>query len=293
MNKALASVVIGFGLLLTSAAFAFDFSSHPFYMGEEDNFTPQKAAPQSLPPAPLPAPVPLKADQKPMIAIVIDDMGVDLKRSVRALDLPSSVTMSYLPYSLKIADQVKSAKGKGHEVILHMPMQAENPKEDPGPDHLSVDMSPEQLEKNIAAALSAFQGYDGVNNHMGSRFTAYKPGLDVFMDDLAKRNVFFLDSRTAPQTIAEKVAREHHLPATHRDVFLDHEETDEFAAAALAHTEEFARRTGSVIAIGHPKDVTLAALKKWLPTLEARGFEVVPLSEVVKYRNQVQATAQK
>jgi polysaccharide deacetylase 2 family uncharacterized protein YibQ len=226
--------------------------------------------------------------EKPMIAIVIDDMGVDLKRSAQALDLPPAVTMSYLPYALKIGEQVKAAQDKAHEVILHMPMQADNAKEDPGPHHLSVDMSHAQLEENITANLDAFKGYDGVNNHMGSKFTTYRPGLEVLMADLEKRHVFFLDSRTTPQTIAEQVAREHHLPTAHRNVFIDYVDTQKTVVAELQHAENFARSKGSVIAIGHPKDVTLAALEAWLPTLEAKGFQIVPLSAVIKYRNSQQ-----
>jgi polysaccharide deacetylase 2 family uncharacterized protein YibQ len=256
---------------------------NPFDLGEEDS----SLAPittQSIPtPPPLPAPIPYK--QKPMISIVIDDMGVDLKRSAQALDLPSNVTMSYLPYARNIATQVEAAKSKGHEVILHMPMQAMNPKENPGPHYLRTDMSAAELEENITASLNAFSGYDGVNNHEGSKFTADRPGLDIFMTDLEKRHVFFLDSRTSAQSVAEEVAREHHLPTTHRNVFIDHIETPAFVAAALKHTEDIARRTGSAIAIGHPKDVTLPALKTWLATLEAKGFQVVSLATVVEYRN--------
>lgn len=255
----------------------------PFDLGEEDASSPP-ATLQSIHAAPLPAPV--SRSRKPMISIVIDDMGVDLKRSAEALDLPANVTMSYLPYSLHIATQVEAAKAKSHEVILHMPMQAMNPKENPGPHYLRTDMTPAQLEENIQASLDAFSGYDGVNNHEGSKFTTYAPGLDIFMNDLEKRHIFFLDSRTSAQSVAEEVARAHHLPTTRRDVFIDDVETSAFVNAALKHTENVARRTGSAIAIGHPRNVTLPALKNWLATLEAKGFQVVSLKTVVEYRNQ-------
>jgi len=277
--------VIACGMLISFIAFAATPSAAPSLDPGKDESGVESASAPPLPP--LPAPVPYK--QKPMIAIVIDDMGVDLKRSAEALELPPGVTMSYLPYAKKITEQTDAAKAKGHEIILHMPMQAMNPKADPGPHHLSVDMTPAQLEENIALSLDAFKGYDGVNNHEGSRFTTYKPGLDIFMTDLEKRHIFFLDSKTSSQSIAEQVAQEHHLPTTHRDVFIDHIETNSFVTAALKHTEEVARRTGSAIAIGHPKDVTLPALKAWLETLDAKGFQVVPLSVVVEYRNQAVA----
>lgn len=277
--------VVVCGLFFTHACFAVTSAiPHPFDLGEEEKGVQSAAVP--APPA-LPAPVIYK--HKPMIAIVIDDMGLDLKRSAQAIDLPPGVTMSYLPYARKITEQTDAAKAKGHEIILHMPMQAMNPKLDAGPHALKVGMTPAQLEENITSALDAFHGYDGVNNHEGSRFTTDKAGLDIFMADLEKRHVFFLDSRTSSQSIAEQEARGHHLPTAHRNVFIDHIETKAFVSAALKHTEDFARRTGSAVAIGHPKDVTLAALKPWLATLEAKGFEVVPLSVVVEYRNQAPA----
>ncbi|MBT5456775.1 MAG: divergent polysaccharide deacetylase family protein, partial [Rhodospirillaceae bacterium] len=38
------------------------------------------------------------------------------------------------------------------------------------------------------------------------------------------------------------------------------------------------------IAIGHPYDTTISALKKWLPTLSPRGFILVPVSAIVRHR---------
>ena len=40
------------------------------------------------------------------------------------------------------------------------------------------------------------------------------------------------------------------------------------------------------IGIGHPHDGTIAALAEWLPTLEAKGFAVVPVSTIVERRMQ-------
>jgi len=221
----------------------------------------------------------------PLIAIVIDDVGVDIKRSARAVGkLKAPVTISYLAYSSHIQQQVEAARAKGHEVILHLPWEADNAKADPGPNHLSINMSPEQIQKNLLANLDGFTGYVGVNNHMGSRFSRYRPGLEVVMAELKKRGVFYLDSKTTPDSIAEKVAHEYGIPAAHRDVFLDHDENSRMVRTSLREVEAIARRRGSVIAIGHPKDVTLNALEPWLATIEARGFRLVPLTEMIKYR---------
>ncbi len=226
-------------------------------------------------------------DVLPMIAIVIDDAGIDVKRSARAVrNLKAPVTMSYLAYARNIREQVAAAREKGHEVILHMPWEADRPTADPGLHHLSVSMSQEQVQKNLKANLDSFEGYVGVNNHMGSKFSRHRAGLEVVMAELKKRGVFYLDSRTTADSIAETVAREYDVPAAQRDVFLDHEENAQMVGSSLQAVEDIARRTGSAIAIGHPKDVTLDRLEAWLPTVEARGFRLVPLSKVIAFRTQ-------
>jgi hypothetical protein len=234
----------------------------------------------SLLPKAIPAP-----HGKPLIAIVIDDMGVDQKHSARAaLNLPSPVTLSYLAYAPHVREQVSAAQKRGHEIFLHLPWEPDSAHADPGPHHLSVDMPKELLQQNLLANLNGFDGYIGVNNHMGSKFSRYRAGLEIVMTELKKRGVYFLDSRTTPNSIAEKVAHEYDVPVTRREVFLDHVEKPEFVAAALREVESIALQKGSAVAIGHPKDMTLDALEAWLPTLEAKGFQLAPVTAVIKYR---------
>lgn len=234
-------------------------------------------------------PTPLEPSQRrgrrPMIAIVIDDMGVDQKHSAEALTLPPMVTMAYLPYSRDLAKQTAMAREKGHELVLHLPMQPERKTANPGPDYLGAGMTPLDLHTRISKNLGSFEGYVAVNNHMGSRFTQSRDGLGVLMSALKEKNLMFLDSRTTPDSLAEKVAREHGLLTTHRDVFIDDDESAAAVWHSLSQIEGVAKRSGTAIAIGHPKDVTLAALQKWLPTLKDKGYDLVPLSQIIALRN--------
>lgn len=243
----------------------------------------EQGAEKALQPEPIPQQH--MAGRKPMIAIVIDDMGLDRAHSARATRLPAEVTLSYLPYSQNIRQQTAEARKAGHELMLHMPMQPERKTADPGPGHLGVGMTPLALHDRVIKNLDAFDGYTGVNNHMGSKFTKDRDGLAIVMAALAERKMMFLDSRTAPGSIAEKIAREHGMKTTHRDVFLDDDVAPAAVAKSLIQVEQVARRAGAAIAIGHPKDVTLAALEKWLPTLAAKGYELVPVSQVITLRN--------
>jgi len=226
--------------------------------------------------------------RKVYISIVIDDVGLDQKRSARAIGLPAGVTLAFLPYAGNIQTQAAQAAAKGHELMVHLPMEPSRMTADPGPDYLGVEHTAAELEKRIARNLDAFGGYKGVNNHMGSAFTQHRAGLEVLMGALKKRDIYFLDSKTAPDSIAEDMARAKGIPVTHRDVFIDHFETAEQVRAALEKTERIARITGYAVAIGHPKDVTLEALEAWLPTLPAKGIELIPVSEMIEKRHAAQ-----
>ncbi len=222
--------------------------------------------------------------QRPRIVIVIDDMGIDKKRSARVMRLPAPLTLSFLPYATHVQEQVDAARARGYAIMAHIPMQPDSDRIDPGPNVLRGDVPPDELQRRIIANLDGFSGYTGINNHMGSRFTRNRAGLEVVMRELVKRHLYFLDSKTHPDSVAAPVAAEAGLATARRDVFIDHVETPEAVAKALARTEYFARRHGGAIAIGHPKDVTIEGLATWLPTLKAKGFDVVTIDQFLRER---------
>ena len=221
---------------------------------------------------------------RPLVAIVIDDVGVDRPRSKRAWELPGPLTMSFLPYSKDLREQIKAARAHGKEIMLHLPMEPTG-RADPGPGALLVSMSDNDIGRRTAAALDAMEGYVGVNNHMGSRFTAFKPGMQTALQQIRARGLLFLDSRTTAQTVGEQIALEIGVPTLPRNVFLDDDETLASVKRKLVETEEVARRQGYVVAIGHPHEATLQALAEWLPALQAKGLALAPITAVLRKRN--------
>lgn len=221
---------------------------------------------------------------KPLIAIIIDDLGIDQPRSHQAMALPVPLTLAFLPYAPHLLEQVEFGRQHGHEFLVHIPMEALDPHNDPGPDSLSVDLAPEEIIRRLDLALSKFTGYIGINNHMGSRFTMDAAALAPVMTELQQRGLLFLDSRTAPRSIAASTAIDFGVAAVSRDVFIDHIRTPEAIREQLAVLERVALKKGTAIGIGHPDDITLEALREWLPTVGERGFTLVPLSVVAKVR---------
>ncbi|MDD9912814.1 MAG: divergent polysaccharide deacetylase family protein [Alphaproteobacteria bacterium] len=219
----------------------------------------------------------------PRIAIVIDDMGVATELSQNMLDaMPKEVTMAFLPYGRTTLEMAQLARMKGHEIMIHLPMQPQNPNVDPGPNALFVEDDLTDIRVKIAKNIARLKHISvGVNNHMGSAFTSYKDGMAQLFDILRKERLFFLDSVTTTTPASQKLKYQYKFPIIKRDIFLDHyidaDKVDEY----LAETEKKARKQGFAIAIGHPHVVTREALRKWIPTLQAKGIRLVPITNVL------------
>jgi polysaccharide deacetylase 2 family uncharacterized protein YibQ len=223
-------------------------------------------------------------NSRPLVAIVIDDVGLDRPRSRRAWELPGPLTMSFLPYAKDLGEQARTARGRGHELMLHLPMEPTG-RNDPGPNALLVSLSDAELRQRTQTALDSFEGYAGVNNHMGSRFTTFRPGMETVLRQFRARGLMFLDSRTTPQSVGDQMAQEIGVPSIVRHVFLDDDEALDAVRRKLAETEAVARRQGFVVAIGHPHEATLQALGEWLPGLQGKGLALAPATAVLRKRN--------
>lgn len=221
------------------------------------------------------------APAKKLIAIVIDDMGINKKRTAEINEIKAPITASFLTYGTQLAEQVQASKDSGHEIILHIPMEPYSAA-NTAPDQLLVKMSNEQIADRFEEMLQKIDGLKGGNNHMGSRFTENREKLAVVMKILKEKNMFFLDSKTSVKAVGCEVAAQYDVDCANRDVFLDNENNFEYITGQLKRTERIAQNKGYAIAIGHPKSETVKALQNWLKNLDKDKFETVTISELLK-----------
>lgn len=222
--------------------------------------------------------------ENPVIAIVIDDMGISLKRTKDIASLQAPLTVSFLTYGKNLKQQVENSRQSGQEIMIHVPMEAQK-KVDEAPDVLTTKMSTAQLQNGLKEMLSKFEGIKGINNHMGSRLTEDKARMEAIMEILKQHKLFFLDSKTSPHSRAKEAAETVQIGYVSRNVFLDNNNDKAYILGQLAQTERLAHKNGFAIAIGHPKTQTYAALSEWLPTLKDKQIRLVPLTEIVKILN--------
>ncbi len=238
----------------------------------------------AVPKPPVEPPVPPTVPEKPAVArvaLVIDDFGYDLKIARKFINLPLPLTFSVLPHLPHTREVAALAAAHGHEVLVHMPMEPHGyPAANPGKGALLVAMTPQEMVAQIEKALKENPYARGLNNHMGSRFTENPEAMRVVLQYLKSRGFYYLDSYTSGRSVAVSVAREIGVTCGQRDIFLDHEPTEEFVRRQIAELIRRAKVQGEAVAIGHPHPATLKVLQEEAETFEKEGIEIVPLRKL-------------
>lgn len=229
------------------------------------------------------APDPPVSEISPHIGICIDDAGgVNPSQPghpiYRMLRLPFKMTFAVMPNRSYTNETAAEIYNRGSEVILHQPMgYISDPN--PGSGWINDNMSLEEVRAEISKNLDALPHIAGMNNHTGSLVTQQRDKMQVCMEELKKRNLFFYDSRTYTKSVAYDVAKENGLLTGERDLFIDGSSQSESMALirSLAERALYAPHVPH-LAIGHVRTGTAAALEDVAPELQAMGVEVWPIS---------------
>ncbi len=267
-------------VLLAGLVWAVQPAQKPPLRSPESVHTLGPIPPRQVPAAPPPAFVFPRGRGK--IAIVLDDWGYSMKQASTLAAIRQPLTVAILPglpYSVQVADV---ARKNGHEVILHLPMEAMDPNASSEKEVIRVGMSPAQVLANLDQALATVPGARGVNNHQGSRATSDLSVMRVVLKDLKRRGYFYLDSYVTNQSVCRQAARENGIRFARRDVFLDNADPPAAIREQLMLLAQTAARRGTAVGIGHDRPGTLKVLREAIPALKKAGFTLVPVSELAE-----------
>jgi polysaccharide deacetylase 2 family uncharacterized protein YibQ len=116
----------------------------------------------------------------------MDDLGISQRRTRRTIALPAPITLAFIPYGRNLEKLAAAGRRAGHELIVHVNMEPTDRGVDPGPKALLTSLSENEIRERLGWALSRFDGFVGVSNHMGSRFTEWPDGMEVVLRELKR-----------------------------------------------------------------------------------------------------------
>ncbi len=216
------------------------------------------------------------------IALMVTDLGLKSRITQNAVaELPSDIGLAFSPYSRDLNNWGERARRDGHEVFLSIPMEPVNyPQNDPGSLTLLTSHSQRESTNILKQSLGRMTGYVGILNHMGSRFTAASDSLRPILDEVNRRGLMFVDSRTTPYSRAATMARAIGLPVALNNGYIDSDLSSELIAEELKKLEQRAQTQGAAMGMARPYPVSISAIKVWVATLEERGFVLVPVTSI-------------
>jgi uncharacterized protein len=216
------------------------------------------------------------------LAIIIDDLGDDRAAAKAVLALEFPLTLSVLPHQPYSSEIAEEAARRGDQVLLHLPMESQDPRARPETVELRRGMSQKQVEMALSGMLATVPHAVGVNNHEGSRATADPVLMGALMPALRQRGLFFIDSRTTAATVAYDIAERSGVRSASRKVFLDDTPSLNYIESQIELAGRDAIRDGSAVAIGHPRPATIAALAEAVPRLQPRAIQLVFASDLAR-----------
>ena len=217
------------------------------------------------------------------IAIIIDDFGYRNDAvSDGFLELDAELTYAVIPGHEYSRFMSKRASKLGYEVIVHMPMESNEPGFGEEEYVIEEAMPSTEIERRMIKVLDHLPEAVGMNNHQGSKASASERVMNVMGLVLKDNNKYFLDSRTTVETKAEITMRTLGVLTGRRHVFLDNDPAEDLIQEQVKVLAAKAKENGVAVGIGHVKENTLNVLKNAIPDLKEQNFEFVFISEIVE-----------
>ncbi|WP_028348520.1 divergent polysaccharide deacetylase family protein [Bradyrhizobium murdochi] len=221
-----------------------------------------------------------KAAKMPVVAIVIGGLGVGAAKTTDAImKLPPAVTLAFTPYGADPAKLAERARAQRHEILLQVPMEPfDYPDNDPGPQTLLTTLTSEQNIDRLYWHLSRLQGYAGIANFMGARFTATDTVMQPIIREAAKRGLGYLDDGSSPRSAAPSLTAAQSMPFAKADFTIDAVPTSAEIDRTLVKLETLAKERGLAVGVASALPVSIERIAAWIKTLETRGIMLVPLT---------------
>jgi len=218
------------------------------------------------------------------MSILLDDAGHNYELVERFVEFPYPIAVAVLPYLQYSKEIAYLLSSYNKTIFFHFPMEPNSyPLTDPGEGAVLLNMSEELIQESTRKALESLgMKVDGVNNHMGSAFTADRTKMRQVLPVIKEYTDVFIDSRTSPNSVAYSECVALGMRCAKNQKFIDNNNDINMILSMIYEAAEIAKIDGEVLVIGHMRAKTLDALKIALPILEERNISIIPISQIVK-----------
>ncbi len=180
---------------------------------------------------------------------------------------------------------MKSARTAGHELLLDLPMEASNyPVSDPGPLGLLVSKDQSENETKIKKLMAHDFGYVGFMTPQDDVFLDNNDLLKSLLHVLSGRGVMLVVGRQPAKDDTRELIDKGNTASVIIDTLIDEELTDNAIQAHLTLLEQTAKQRGYAVGVARAFPITIKQLGVWGQKLEADGFTLAPVSQIVAKR---------
>jgi polysaccharide deacetylase 2 family uncharacterized protein YibQ len=222
------------------------------------------------------------SEDMPNVIIIIDDFGNSAGQLLEDFaDLPQEIVFAVLPDLSHSKTAAELASRKGHEVIIHIPMEAENSSISPGAKYISKAMAEQDIKATLNDFIAQMPMAIAANNHMGSATTANLSTMSNVLEHLDKNGLFFIDSATTSKSAVATAANALGIFSSRRDIFLDvPDSSEQTLASKIQSLGKYKGRKEPIVIITHCHNrEKLDALQKFIAQIQSMGLNLVSLKD--------------
>lgn len=223
------------------------------------------------------------------ILLVVDAFGSAESDTLGAafLDLDVPLTGAVLPQLRGTKAWAERLHGAGQEVLAQIPMEPQGyPKRDPGPGAVLVDMPSGQIQRLVKKHLADIPHAVGATSAQGTMALSDVSAMTAVMAELARADVFWLDARVVPTSVAADRAAQAGVITFRIDTILEAPGRREAQVKALGRLLDdavsLARRRGYAIVVAHPDRAALDVLRREVPRLRRSGVRFERVSSLLR-----------
>lgn len=220
---------------------------------------------------------------KPKISIVVTNLGLNRRSTELALTLPTQCGLGFLPYMQSLKPLLNKAQNKGHEVYLYLPLQTSKALDNPRKYALMNNLALEENEVRLNVILNSQARYDGVYSSYKEVFADDMNASSMIFDQLDDKNLIFILGKGLAKGVPGHISSHNNVIPT--NIIIDEEPDKDSIRSQLEELIRVAESNGIALGYAQGFTLTIEMIRDWIPTLNKKGVQLVPVSELLKEYN--------